>query len=70
MNDPMFGQLTFFRVYSGVVKQGDYRDELRLGQKERIGVSFRCANNREEIEEVRCRVTSRLRIRSEVCNYW
>jgi len=54
MNDPYVGQLTFFRVYSGVVKSGDTVYNPIKGKKERIGRIVQMhANNREEIEEVR-----------------
>ncbi|MFC4159796.1 elongation factor G [Chitinimonas lacunae] len=54
MNDPYVGQLTFFRVYSGVVKSGDTVYNPVKGKKERVGRIVQMhANNREEIEEVR-----------------
>ncbi|QNM97164.1 elongation factor G [Chitinimonas koreensis] len=54
MNDPYVGQLTFFRVYSGVVNSGDSVLNSVKGKKERIGRIVQMhANNREEIEEVR-----------------
>jgi elongation factor G len=54
MNDPYVGQLTFFRVYSGVVKSGDTVYNPIKGKKERIGRIVQMhANNREEIDEVR-----------------
>ena len=54
MSDPYVGQLTFFRVYSGVVNSGDTVMNSVKGKKERMGriVQMR-ANNREEIAEVR-----------------
>ncbi len=53
MNDPYVGQLTFFRVYSGVVKSGDTVYNSIKGKKERIGRIVQMhANQREEIEEV------------------
>jgi elongation factor G len=53
MNDPYVGQLTFFRVYSGVVKSGDTVYNPVRGKKERIGRIVQMhANQREEIEEV------------------
>ncbi len=53
MNDPYVGQLTFFRVYSGVVKSGDSVYNPIRGKKERIGRIVQMhANQREEIEEV------------------
>jgi elongation factor G len=54
MSDPYVGQLTFFRVYSGVVNSGDTVLNSVKGKKERIGRIVQMhANNREEIEEVR-----------------
>ncbi|MDR3430267.1 elongation factor G [Silvimonas sp.] len=53
MNDPYVGQLTFFRVYSGVVKQGDSVLNSVKDRKERIGRIVQMhANDRKEIEEV------------------
>jgi elongation factor G len=54
MTDPYVGQLTFVRVYSGVVKKGDSVYNPVKGKKERIGRIVQMhANNREEIEEIR-----------------
>ncbi|RTK97927.1 MAG: elongation factor G [Neisseriaceae bacterium] len=54
MTDPFVGQLTFFRVYSGVVKSGDTVYNPVKSKKERIGRIVQMhANNREEIDEVR-----------------
>ena len=54
MNDPYVGQLTFFRVYSGVVQSGDTVMNSVKGKKERIGRIVQMhANDRKEIEEVR-----------------
>jgi elongation factor G len=54
MNDPFVGQLTFFRVYSGVVQSGDTVLNSVKGKKERIGRIVQMhANDRKEIEEVR-----------------
>ncbi len=51
--DPFVGQLTFFRVYSGVVKSGSYIYNATTGQKERLGRIVRLmADKRTEIEEV------------------
>ena len=53
MNDPFVGNLTFFRVYSGVLKSGSYVLNATTGQKERIGRILQMhANQREEISEV------------------
>ena len=54
MTDPYVGQLTFFRVYSGVVNSGDTIFNPLKGRKERIGRILQMhANQREEIKEVR-----------------
>ena len=54
MTDPYVGQLTFFRVYSGVVASGDTIYNPVKGRKERIGRILQMhANQREEIKEVR-----------------
>ncbi|MBM3392586.1 MAG: elongation factor G [Betaproteobacteria bacterium] len=54
MTDPYVGQLTFFRVYSGVVNSGDTIYNPIKGRKERIGRILQMhANQREEIKEVR-----------------
>lgn len=53
MSDPYAGQLTYFRVYSGVVKAGQTIYVSNKGKKERIGRILRMhANQREEITEV------------------
>ena len=53
MTDPFVGQLTFVRVYSGVLKSGDTVYNPVKGKKERIGRILQMhANNREEIKEV------------------
>ena len=52
--DPFVGTLTFFRVYSGVIKTGDAVFNPVKGKKERIGRLVQMhANSREEIKEVR-----------------
>ena len=54
MTDPYVGQLTFIRVYSGVLSSGDTVYNPIKGKKERIGRLLQMhANNREEIKEVR-----------------
>ena len=54
MTDPFVGQLTFVRVYSGVLNSGDTVLNATRGKKERIGRLLQMhANNREEIKEVR-----------------
>ncbi len=53
MNDPFVGNLTFFRVYSGVLKSGSYVMNSTNGEKERIGRILQMhANQRKEIQEV------------------
>ncbi len=53
MNDPFVGNLTFFRVYSGVLKSGSYVLNSTTGEKERIGRILQMhANQRKEIQEV------------------
>ncbi len=54
MTDPFVGQLTFVRVYSGVLKKGDTIYNAVRGKKERIGRIVQMhANNREEVDEIR-----------------
>ncbi|HMM55436.1 MAG TPA: elongation factor G [Candidatus Desulfobacillus sp.] len=54
MSDPYVGQLTFFRVYSGVINSGDTIYNPLKGRKERMGRILQMhANQREEIKEVR-----------------
>jgi len=51
--DPFVGNLTFFRVYSGVLKTGDTVYNPVKGKKERVGRIVQMhANHREEIKEV------------------
>ena len=53
MDDKFVGSLTFFRVYSGVLRAGSYVLNSRTGKKERIGRIVRMhANNRTDVEEV------------------
>jgi elongation factor G len=53
MTDPYVGQLTFFRVYSGMMKSGDTIYNPVKQRKERIGRILQMhANQREEIKEV------------------
>ena len=53
-NDPYVGNLTFFRVYSGVLNSGDAVFNPVKGKKERIGRLLQMhSNQREEIKEVR-----------------
>ncbi|USR65371.1 elongation factor G [Providencia stuartii] len=52
--DPFVGNLTFFRVYSGVVNSGDTVLNAVKAKKERFGRIVQMhANKREEIKEVR-----------------
>ena len=52
--DPFVGALTFFRVYSGVLKSGDAVFNAVKGKKERIGRMVQMhSNDRQEINEVR-----------------
>jgi elongation factor G len=54
LNDPFVGNLTFFRVYSGVLNSGDTVSNPGKGKKERIGRLLQMhANERSEIKEVR-----------------
>jgi elongation factor G len=53
MTDPFVGQLTFIRVYSGVLGAGSYVYNSTKDTKERVGRLLRMhANKREEIKEV------------------
>jgi elongation factor G len=50
--DP-YGNLTYFRVYSGVLEKGSYVYNARTGKKERIGRILRMhANHREDIDAI------------------
>ena len=52
--DPFVGNLTFFRVYSGVLNSGDTIRNSVKGKKERIGRILQMhSNDRKEIKEVR-----------------
>ena len=51
--DPFVGQLTYFRVYSGVLEAGSYVYNTTTGNKERVGRILRMhANSREEVKKV------------------
>lgn len=53
-SDPFVGILTFFRVYSGVLKSGDVILNVAKGKRERVGRIVQMhANSREEVGEVR-----------------
>ena len=52
-SDPYVGNLTFFRIYSGILKRGTYVLNPASGETERVGRILRMhANQREEVEEV------------------
>jgi elongation factor G len=54
LTDPFVGNLTFFRVYSGVLNTGDFVLNPRLDKSERIGRVLQMhANERSELKEVR-----------------
>ncbi|MDX1764688.1 MAG: elongation factor G [bacterium] len=54
MSDPYVGQLSFFRVYSGVLEAGKTIYNPARGRRERVGRILRMhANKREDIKEVR-----------------
>jgi len=51
--DPFVGQLTYFRVYSGVVEAGSYIYNATTNSKERVGRIVRMhANHREDVKDV------------------
>lgn len=51
MSDPFVGRLTYFRVYSGVMKSGSYIYNSTKGSKERVGRVLQMhSNHREEID--------------------
>ena len=53
MTDPFVGQLTFFRVYSGIAESGAHILNSTKGKKERFGRLLKMhANKREEIKQV------------------
>ena len=53
MTDPFVGQLSFFRVYSGIAEAGSTILNSTKGKKERLGRILKMhANKREEIKEV------------------
>ncbi len=54
VTDPYVGRLAYFRVYSGVLKQGQTLTNTTKGKRERIGRLIRMyADRREDVEEVR-----------------
>ena len=53
INDPFVGQLTFFRVYSGMLEAGSGVLNSTKGKRERVGRILQMhANNREELKEI------------------
>jgi len=53
MSDPYVGKLTYFRVYSGILKAGDRVLNTTTGKTERVGRILQMhANHREEREEI------------------
>ncbi|MHC5225684.1 elongation factor G [Ignatzschineria sp. LJL83] len=53
-NDPFVGNLTFVRLYSGVIKSGDHVYNPVKGKRERVGRLLAMhSNSREEIDEAR-----------------
>ncbi|MDI3270733.1 MAG: elongation factor G, partial [Bacillota bacterium] len=53
MTDPYVGKLTFFRVYSGVLKAGSYVYNANKEKRERVGrILLMHANHREDVAEV------------------
>jgi len=53
MNDQHVGNLTFFRVYSGMLTKGSYVYNVNQGKRERISRILRMhSNKREEVDEV------------------
>ncbi|MFQ5900225.1 MAG: elongation factor G [Thermodesulfobacteriota bacterium] len=53
MSDPFVGQLSFFRVYSGVLASGSYIYNANKGKRERVGRLLNMhANKREEVDAV------------------
>jgi elongation factor G len=52
-NDPYVGNLTYFRVYAGVLKKGTYVLNSTKGEQERIGRIVRMhSNHREDVDEM------------------
>ncbi len=52
-SDPYVGQLTYFRVYSGVLKAGSYVLNSTTNEQERVGRILQMhANSREELKEI------------------
>jgi elongation factor G len=54
MTDPFVGQLTYVRVYSGVLQAGSYIYNASKQKKERVGRIYKMhADKREELQEIR-----------------
>lgn len=51
MTDPYVGKLTFFRVYSGILKSGEYVYNANKDNKERIGKIVQMHANKQEIRK-------------------
>ena len=52
--DPYVGKLSFFRVYSGVVRRGETVYNASTGKTERVGRLVRMhADHREEVDEIK-----------------
>jgi elongation factor G len=61
MNDKFVGNLTFVRVYSGVLKQGDSVYNPVKSKRERIGRIVQMhANDRQDVEEIRAVISLRV----------
>jgi elongation factor G len=53
VSDPYAGRMAYFRVYSGVLKQGVMAYNSSTGRKERVGRLIRVyADHREDVEEI------------------
>jgi elongation factor G len=54
MSDPHVGKLTYFRVYSGILKAGSYVYNATKEHNERVNrILLMHANNREQVDEIR-----------------
>lgn len=55
VNDPHIGNLSYFRIYSGVISSGTYVYNSTKGIRERVGrLVLMHADDREEVEMLRC----------------
>jgi elongation factor G len=53
VTDPYVGRMAYFRIYSGIIKQGAMAYNVSTGKKERIGRLIRVyADHREDVEEI------------------